>query len=97
MASAGLRLGSLSTLLLSHLKKIKIGSGSLYKISVYKGLKGKGQYYTFCTPECTTAIDNYLQFRERYGEKITGDSPLLRKDFDYSFHEKARNQVLPSS
>jgi site-specific recombinase XerD len=91
MSSAGLRLGSLSTILVSHLKKIGSGSDAVYKESVYKGLKGKGQYYTFCTPECVTAIDNYLQFRDRCGEKITGDSPLLWKDFDSSFHEKARN------
>lgn len=90
MSSAGLRLGALSTLLVKHLQKL---DGPVYKISVYKGLKGKGQYYTFCTPECVTAIDTYLEFRERCGEKITGDSPLLRKDFDSSFHERARNQV----
>ena len=67
----------------------------VYKIDVYKGLKGKGQYYTFCSPECATAIDNYLQYRERCGEKISPDSPLLRKDFDSDFHESARNKVYP--
>jgi integrase len=93
MAAAGLRLGALSTILVSHLRKIDTVSGPVYKINVYKGLRGKGHYYTFCTPECVTAIDTYLQFRERCGEKITQDSPLLRKDFDSSFHESARNQV----
>jgi integrase len=85
MSSAGLRIGALPTLLIKH----------LYKIDVYKGLKGKGQYYTFCSPECATAIDNYLQYRERCGEKISPDSPLLRKDFDSDFHESARNRVYP--
>jgi len=93
MASAGLRLGALSTILVKHLEKID----SVYKISVYKGLKGKGKYYTFCTPECVTAIDSYLKFRERSGEKITGDSPLLRKDFDSLFHETARKNVIPAT
>ena len=60
-----------------------------------KDLKGKGQYYTFCSPECVTAIDTYLNYRERCGEKITRDSPLLRKDFDSDFHESARNKVYP--
>ena len=68
--------------------------GDVYKIDVYKGLKGKGQYYTFCSPECVTAIETYLSYRERCGEKITGDSPLLRKDFDSDFHESARNKSL---
>ncbi|MGA8564673.1 MAG: site-specific integrase, partial [Nitrososphaeraceae archaeon] len=93
MASAGLRLGTLPTLLVKHLEKID----SVYKINVYKGLKGKGKYYTFCTPECVTAIDSYLKFRERSGEKITGDSPLLRKDFDSLFHETARKNVIPAT
>ncbi len=95
MSSSGLRLGALPTLLMKHLQKIN--SIPVYKISVYKGLKGKGQYYTFCTPECASAIDTYLQFRERCGEKITGDSPLLRKDFDSSFHESARNMVYAAT
>ena len=93
MCSAGLRVGALPTLLLKHLKKDP--SQAVYKIDVYKGLKGKGQYYTFCSPECVNAIDSYLEFRERCGEKITGDSPLLRKDFDSDFHESARNNVYP--
>lgn len=91
MCSAGLRVGALPTLLIKHLKKVS----GVYKIDVYKGLKGKGQYYTFCSPECVTAIDNYLEFRERCGEKISPVSPLLRKDFDSDFHESARNKVYP--
>lgn len=91
MCSAGLLVGALPTLLVKHLKKVS----GVYKIDVYKGLKGKGQYYTFCTPECVTAIETYLQYRERCGEKITGDSPLLRKDFDSDFHESTRNKVYP--
>ena len=67
----------------------------LYKVNVYKGLKGKGQYYTFCTPECAKMIDTYLEFRQRCGEKITPYSPLFRKTFDTDFHEKARNDVHP--
>ena len=43
------------------------------------------------------AIDSYLKFRERSGEKITGDSPLLRKDFDSLFHETARKNVIPAT
>jgi integrase len=89
MASSGLRVGSLPSLLISHLER----KGDLYKISVYKGLKGKGQYYTFCSPEATKAIDIYLQFRERCGEKISSNSPLFRKDFDSDFHDQARNNI----
>lgn len=93
MASSGMRVGALSVTRFGHLKRI----GDLYKISVYEGQKGKGKYYTFCTPEAAKSIDIYLQFRERCGEKLTADSPLFRKDFDIDFHEAARNQVMPSS
>jgi integrase len=93
MASSGMRVGALSVTRLGHLKRMH----DLYKISVYEGQKGKGKYYTFCTPEAAKAIDSYLQFRERCGEKLTTDSPLFRKDFDIDFHEAARNQVIPSS
>jgi len=89
MASSGVRVGALPTLVTGHLTR----RGDLYKIDVYKGLKGKGQYYTFCTPEAAKAIDNYLEFRERCGEKITPNSPLFRKDFDIGIHEQARNAV----
>jgi integrase len=46
MASSGVRVGALPPLTLSHLAR----RGDLYKVDVYKGQKGKGQYYTFCTP-----------------------------------------------
>ena len=88
---SGLRVGALPTILVKHLKKMN----DVYKIDVYKGLKGKGHYYTFCSPECVTAIDSYLDFRRRCGEVVTGDSLLLRKDFDSLFHESARNKVYP--
>jgi integrase len=92
MVSSGVRIGSLvPSMLVGHLER----KGELYKINVYKGQKGKGQYYTFCTPEAAKAIDTYLEFRERCGEKITPNSPLFRKDFDTDLHEQARNDVKP--
>jgi hypothetical protein len=47
----------------------------------------------FCTPECTSAIDSYLQYRILYGEKITPESPLIREQFDKTspFMPKARH------
>ena len=34
------------------------------------------------SPECTVAIDAYLQFRERHFEQLTPESPLIREEFD---------------
>ncbi len=89
MSSSGVRVGALPTLTTGHLQR----RGDIYKINVYKGLKGKGQYYTFCTPEATKAIDTYLEFRERCGEKLNPQSPLFRKDFDMSDQGQARFDV----
>lgn len=89
MASSGVRVGALPTLATGHLEK----KGDLYKVNVYKGQKGKGQYYTFCTPEATKAIDAYLEFRERCGEKIGPQSLLFRKDFDMSDQGQARFDI----
>jgi integrase len=91
MCSGGLRVGALEPLLVSHLER----KGDLYKVNVYKGLKGKGKYFTFCTPECAKAIDMYLEFRERCGEKVGPDSPLFRKDFDSELPDDARKHVYP--
>ena len=38
----------------------------------------KNRYYTFTTPECAKAIDDYFDFRKRCGEELNEKSPLLR-------------------
>ena len=78
MASAGLRRGGLVNLKLKDLQRID--KYSLYKITVYK--KEQEQYITYCTPECATALDDYLQWRTRLGEQLKPDSLLLRSEFD---------------
>jgi integrase len=89
MVSSGVRVGALPSMLLGHLQK----RDQIYKINVYKGQKGKGQYYTFCTPEATKAIDAYLEFRERCGEKLNPQSPLFRKYFDMNDQGQARFDI----
>jgi hypothetical protein len=54
----------------------------MYQISVYAGTPS--QYMTFCTPEYAKAIDDYLDYRTRCGEKLTPESPLIREQFDRS-------------
>jgi integrase len=90
MASAGLRLGALSGLKVGHL--IKIPEYSNYQITVYANSK-KSRYQTFCTSECATAIDNYLDFRKRCGEHITDKSP--RRQFNRDDELQTANMVLP--
>jgi integrase len=90
-AQSGLRVGALDTILKSHLEEKE----DCYKINVYKGLRGKGKYFTFIHPETRKAIDEYFAFRERCGEVIGPDSQLLRKDFNSEDSFDAKNNVQP--
>lgn len=78
LASTGIRVGAIPCLNLRALSKIE--EYSLYQITVYENTQE--QYITFCTPECASAIDSYLAYRERYGEKLKPDTPLVREQFN---------------
>jgi len=86
MASAGLRVGAISELKLKNLEKIE----SCYKVVIYEG--SREMYYSFCTPECTSFIDGYLEYRTKSGETITPDSHLIRDQFDITDMEHVRNR-----
>jgi integrase len=94
LASTGMRVGALIPLCVGNLEKI-LESG-LYSIIVYKKNR-KSKYETFCTPECASAIDDYLEYRKRNGEKIVPDSPIIRKDFDPSDLSSIRKKAEPIS
>jgi hypothetical protein len=89
-----MRIGAIPYLKLRHLTKIQ--NFSLYQITVYENTKD--EYYCFCSPECASAIDSYLAYRERCYEKISPESPLVREQFDRYNPDKARNpRHLPLS
>lgn len=65
----------------------RIEKFNIYKITVYEN--EDEEYITFCTPECATAIDSYLEYRQRHGERpLKEDSPLIREEFD--IHDEIR-------
>jgi integrase len=79
MYSSGMRVGALPSLKIRNLQKID--KYNLYRITVYEGQDE--EYITFCTPECTAAIDSYLEYRQRHGEHpLREDAPLIREEFD---------------
>ena len=92
LASTGMRVGAVHPLLLKDLKKWVINRNYVYQVQVYSS-SSKYRYYTFCTPACAKAIDNYLDIRKRYGEKLikteTGWGPanthLIIRSFDKRF------------
>jgi integrase len=80
MASTGMRRGALHSLQIGDLQKLVYTNFWIYKIQVYARTRDK--YYTFCSPECARAIDEYLDYRRRFGEEITDKSPLIREQFN---------------
>jgi integrase len=86
-ASCGLRPGALPDLKMRHLHYLE--EYSIYKITVYEG--HEKEYFTFCTPECAKAIKSYLEYRQRCGERLTDNSPLIRRQFDRLDIDQVRN------
>lgn len=78
LVSTGMRVGAVPKLQKKHI--VPIEKYGIYKFIVYEGY-GE-EYGAFCTPECRNAIDEYFAYRQRYGEKIGPNSPLLRTEFD---------------
>lgn len=88
LSSSGLRHGALPILKIRDLKKIE--KYNLYQITAYRKSK-KSKYYTFCSPECTTLIDSYLDYRKKQGEQLKGNSPLIREQFNTNDKLKVNN------
>ena len=86
MSSAGLRIGAITELKLRNVERIE----SCYKIVAYEG--SKEEYYSFCTPECTSFIDAYLEYRTKSGEILTPQSYLIRDQFDVTDLDQIRNK-----
>lgn len=78
MASSGIRLGAWDYLLWKHITPITNQNGELVaaKIIVYAG--DVEEYYTFITPDAYSSLKDWIEFRASYGEKMTGDSFLMR-------------------
>jgi integrase len=61
--------------------KITYGDIVAAKVAAYN-TKGRKEYITFISPEAYRETEEYRKFRERKGEIITGESPLIRDKFD---------------
>lgn len=80
MASGGFRLGAWDYLQWKHVSPIVNDKGGeeiiAAKLLVYAD--EPEDYYTFITPEAYSALKDWMDFRSSYGEKITGESWLMR-------------------
>ena len=75
LTSTGMRVGAIPGLRISDIKKMD--EFNLYLIKVYANSR-RDRYYSFCTPECTKVIDDYLAYRKRWGEEIKDSNPVVR-------------------
>jgi integrase len=78
LCSTGMRIGALESIFIGNLRKIE--QHGIYQIKVYE--KSRFSYTCFCTPECASSIESYLDYRKRCGEKLKPNAPLLREQFD---------------
>jgi hypothetical protein len=78
MASSGIRLGAWDYLKWKHITPIhnKAGQVLAAKIIVYAG--DSEEYYAFISLEAYNSLLSWMEFRSKYGEKITGDSWVMR-------------------
>ena len=81
MLSSGIRIGAWDEINWGHVQPFyrekKIVAA---KLVIYPG--DVESYITFITPEAYGKLQEYIDMRERYGEKIASDSPLLRDKWD---------------
>lgn len=78
MISSGIRVGSWEWLKWKHVIPLYDQKNQLIaaKILVYDG--EPEQYFSFITPEAYLSLKEWMEFREKQGEKITGESWLMR-------------------
>ncbi len=77
MISSGIRVGAWDYLRWKHVIPIEVDNTIVAsKIIVYAG--DREQYFSFITPEAYYALKEWIDFRSSYGEKITGESWVMR-------------------
>lgn len=83
MNAGGIRIGSINKLKISDLEPVS--EYDIYKLTVYSMSK-KDRYWTLVNLECANAVRDYLQQREKQGEIIKSNSPLIREQCDPKDH-----------
>ena len=94
LCSTGMRRGAVCEMKYGDLNWIE--EHQIYEIKVYSGFQ-KDQYTTYCSLECAQALNSYLDYRRRYGEVITEDSYLIRKQFNTKTYNNAIKKISDAS
>ena len=78
MASGGFRVGAWHWL---KVRDISVRDSGLASLTIYRG--EPEEYVTLVSPEAVSAWQRYRESRERVGEKVGPDSPLVRDKWEY--------------
>ena len=76
LASTGCRIGAIADLKIKNLSKMENDCRS---VLFYEG--STEEYFSFLTPESSKALDEYLEEREKNGEKLISESPIFRSTY----------------
>ncbi|MGB9169471.1 MAG: hypothetical protein WCB31_11145 [Nitrososphaeraceae archaeon] len=78
MVSSGIRLGAWDDLKWKYVTPLKDEKDDIIaaKLTIYPG--DREEYFTFITPEAYKALEDWMDFRKSYGEKIDGESWVMR-------------------
>ena len=98
MLSSGIRVGAWDYLKWKHIIPIKNEEDKVIaaKIRIYAG--EKEEYLSFITPEAYDALQEYIEFRDSCGEKISGESWLIRdiwKSTNVKFQNRGGLATVP--
>ena len=94
MASSGIRGGAWDYLKWKHIIPIERDDEIIAaKIIVYSG--EPDEYYSFVTPEAYFALNDWMTFRESYGETISAESPLMRDMWQTTVKTDDRSKYHP--
>lgn len=79
MISSGIRIGAFDDLRWKHITPMLNLDGEIVaaQMLIYPGYPVE-EYYTFCTPEAYNEIKSWMDYREQCGEKISGESWVMR-------------------
>ena len=98
MLSSGIRVGAWDYLRWKHIISLKNENNEVIaaKIIIYAG--EKEEYLSFITPEAFKALQEYMEFRASCGEKISGESWLIRdiwKSTNVKFQNRGGLATVP--
>lgn len=78
MISSGIRLGAWDGMKWKHIVPIEDSEKNIVaaQLLIYPG--DREEYRTFITPEAYNELKGWMEYRKSHGEKINGESPVMR-------------------